>query len=101
MELEDYFESRTCTSLFSSRPWSSSIPADAHGNNVAILCPSFSVRPLLLVAREHMRGSNHDRPSRCGCGARVWITSPLVGVVPEVRIAFESGATVLGRTLGD
>ena len=37
---------------------------DAYGNNVAIACPSCK-HPLILVARNNMKGSASTRPAVC------------------------------------
>jgi len=44
------------------------IQADAHGNNVAILCSSCK-HPVLLTSLVNQRGSDEAHPAKCnGCG---------------------------------
>ena len=40
------------------------IPADPHGNNLAISCPSCG-HPLLLIAFDNQRGSDENHPATC------------------------------------
>ena len=49
------------------------VAVDAHGNNVAIICPGCREQPLLIIAREHQRGGDKRKPATCeACGANYW-----------------------------
>lgn len=60
--------------------------ADAHGNNVAVVCPKCGGYAVLLIARPNHRGSDRQHPAQCGgCRALVWMTSRVAaGVVVQV-----------------
>lgn len=54
------------------------IKADAHGNNIAIICPSCHQTPILLVALKSQKGSNPNNLSTCSnCRKSYFIISDL------------------------
>lgn len=49
------------------------VPADPHGNNVALACLECD-GPVLAIARPDQRGSSLENPSECpACGTLTWV----------------------------
>lgn len=76
-----------------------SVPADAHGNNVAFKCTECG-EPVLAVLRDHQRGSSAEKPATCRCcSTSYWLQA----VVEENRLIVHrvpnehSGRYALGR----
>jgi hypothetical protein len=56
------------------------VPCDAHGHNVAFVCPRCS-HPMLAIARRHQRGSGPDNPATCRkCAFECWIEAHADGL---------------------
>jgi len=49
------------------------VSADAHGNNIAFICPRCG-HPVLAVMFENQRGSSREKPTLCkGCHTSFWM----------------------------